>query len=152
MTEPAAVVLTGGCQCGAVRYEARPPEAKGYFCHCRMCQRAVGHVHAAFLNLPQAAVTWTKGRPKLYASSKFARRGFCGDCGTPLSFAYEDSENMDLTVGSLDDPSALGFKLHFGVESRVEAFRHVEGYPEYRSDEHQPLTDRWLKHYGKPPD
>ena len=123
-------MLTGGCQCGRVRYEATPPERKGYFCHCRMCQRAVGHVFAAFLNLPKTNVRWTQGEPATYASSAFAKRGFCAHCGTPLTFAYDDSGNMDLTIGSLDDPSTLTFKHHFGVESRVEAFRHTEGYPE----------------------
>jgi hypothetical protein len=117
-----------------------------------MCQRAVGHVNAAFLNVPKATVRWVAAEPDYYASSKFARRGFCRECGTPLTFDYPDSDNMDLTVGSLDDPNVLGFKHHFGVESRVEAFRHVEGFPEYRTDAYQPLVDRWKAHYGKLPD
>lgn len=145
-------IMTGGCQCGRVRFEAEPTELLGYFCHCRMCQRAVGHVYAAFVNLPRTKVRWTRAEPDRYDSSSFAKRGFCRACGTPLTFEYDDGESMDLTLGAFDDPAAFGFKHHFGVESRVEAFRHTEGFPEYRASDYQPLTQRWLDHYGKLPD
>jgi hypothetical protein len=51
--------LTGGCLCGALRYEARPDAREGYYCHCRMCQLAFGNTRAAFLNLRKDQVTWT---------------------------------------------------------------------------------------------
>src|SRR3546814_12492707 len=72
---------TGGCQCGQVRFEAKPPELSAYFCHCRMCQRAVGNIFASFVNLPKADVRWTTREPDYYASTMFARRGFCSACG-----------------------------------------------------------------------
>jgi hypothetical protein len=144
--------MTGGCQCGQVRFEAEPPELDAYFCHCRMCQRAMGNIFASFVSLPKANVRWVTREPDYYASTSFARRGFCRECGTPLSFDYPDSGQMDLTLGAFDDTSPFSFKYHFGVESRVEAFRHVEGFPEHRASDYQPLTQRWLDHYGKFPD
>lgn len=143
---------TGGCQCGQVRFEAKPPELSAYFCHCRMCQRAVGNIFASFVNLPKADVRWTTREPDYYASTMFARRGFCSACGTPLTFDYPDSDVIDLTLGAFDDPSLFTFKHHFGVESRVEAFRHTEGFPEYRTTDYQPIRQRWLDHYGKLPE
>src|SRR5690349_757578 len=111
--------LAGGCLCGAVRYTVTTDSDEGYYCHCRMCQLAFGNTRAAFVNVLQRNVAW-QGEPSFHASSKLARRGFCGRCGTPLSFAYLDSERMDLSVGSLDDPAALRPVSHFAVESRVE--------------------------------
>lgn len=134
--------VTGGCQCGAVRYAAATIEADAYWCHCRMCQRAVGNVAAALVNALKADVTW-HGKPAYYASSPIARRGFCGACGTPLTFEYHDSDKMDLTVGSLDDPAAARLTSHFGVETRVPGWITVDGLPEQRCDKYAPLAARW---------
>src|SRR3546814_13409835 len=70
----------------------------------------------AFVNLPKADVRWTTREPDYYASTMFARRGFCSACGTPLTFDYPDSDVIDLTLGAFDDPSLFTFKHHFGVE------------------------------------
>jgi hypothetical protein len=140
--------LTGGCLCGAVRYEARPDEREGYYCHCRMCQLAFGNTRAAFLNLRKDQVRWTTAPPTFYASSTFARRGFCATCGTPLSFEYLDSERIDLSVGSLDDPAAVKPVSHFAVESRIAVWHADDGLPGQRLDEHSKLTERWRRAYG----
>jgi hypothetical protein len=147
MTETSHI-LTGGCLCGAVRYEARPGDLDAYYCHCRMCQLAFGNTRAAFLNLRKDGITWSGMAPKQYASSAFALRGFCGTCGTPLSFEYTDSERMDISVGSLDEPGAVRPVSHFAVESRVAAWHAEDGLPGNRLDEHLKLTERWRKAYG----
>ena len=140
--------LHGGCLCGAVRYEARPDHREGYYCHCRMCQLAFGNTRAAFINLRQDEVRWTASPPTYYASSKIARRGFCAHCGTPLSFEYLDSERMDLSVGSLDDPAALTPTTHFAVESRIASWHADDGLPGERIDENAKLINRWKQAYG----
>lgn len=140
--------LHGGCLCGAVRYEARPTHRDGYYCHCRMCQLAFGNTRAAFINLRKDEVRWTTLEPTYYASSKFARRGFCERCGTPLSFEYLASEHMDLSVGSLDEPAAVTPVSHFAVEARIASWHGDDGLPGERLDEHQRLTQRWKAAYG----
>lgn len=139
----------GGCLCGAVRYEARPDAPEGYYCHCRMCQLAFGNTRAAFLNLRKDQLRWTSAAPTYYASSKFARRGFCNHCGTPLSFEYLDSQRMDLSIGSLDDPAAIKPTTHFGVESRIVAWHGEDGLPAERLDEHAKIMERWKASYGE---
>jgi len=139
--------LTGGCLCGGVRYEATPDHRDGYYCHCRMCQLAVGNTRAAFLNLRKAEVRWLSA-PAHYASSKIARRGFCSLCGTPLSFEYLDSERLDLTVGSLDDPSAVTPTTHFAIESRIESWHAEDGLPGERLDANERINSRWRTAYG----
>lgn len=141
-------VLGGGCLCGAIRYEARPGKREGYYCHCRMCQLAVGNTRAAFLNLRKDQVRWL-AEPAWYASSKIARRGFCSRCGTPLAFEYLDSERMDLTIGSLDDPSAIRPASHFAIDTRIAAWHADDGLPGERFDEYPKLAERWKKAYGE---
>jgi hypothetical protein len=147
----AARTMTGGCQCGRIRYTAQVASDEAYLCHCRMCQRATGGVSIAFVNLPKAAVAWEK-EPDWYHSSPFARRPFCSVCGTPLGFEYPDSEKCDLTVGSFDDPSRFRPEHHFGAESLHEAWIDTGELPRYRADQHKTLVDRWMKTVGKLPD
>ena len=142
--------MLGGCQCGRVRFSARVESDDAYLCHCRMCQRATGNIAAALKTLAKADVRWER-EPDYFASSPFARRGFCSACGTPLSFDYHDSPKMDLTVGAFDDPSRLAPTHHFGTESRLERWADTRGLPETRSDEYAPLVKRWDKAGAEPP-
>ena len=59
---------------------------------------------------------------------------------------------MDLTVAAFDDPSRFKPKHHFGAESMHRAWLNTEGLPEYRTDEHQKLVDKWVAATGKLPD
>ncbi|MFO1220093.1 MAG: GFA family protein [Burkholderiaceae bacterium] len=147
---PALPTLTGGCLCGAVRYEATPSHREGYYCHCRMCQLAVGNTRAAWINLRKDEVRWL-AEPAHFASSKIARRSFCGRCGTPLAFAFHDSEYMDLSVGSLDDPSALKPVAHYSVETRIAGWHAADGLPEHRLDTNERIAQRWRDAYGDAP-
>jgi hypothetical protein len=141
--------VAGGCQCGAVRYVARAEADKAYWCHCRMCQRAVGNVAAAFVNVAKTDLTVT-GAPAHYMSSPFGRRGFCAACGTPLTFDYPDSARIDLTLGALDAPEAFAPTSHFGVESRHAAWIPADDLPETRADAYPPLVARWASGKGDP--
>lgn len=92
--------VTGGCQCGAVRYRA---EALGRpsICHCRMCQKAFGSFYGPLVTAQ--GLIWTRGEPKRFASSDKVKRGFCAACGTPLT--YEPGlDEVEVSIGSLDDP------------------------------------------------
>ena len=126
--------MTGGCQCGRIRYTAWLDGHDAYLCHCRMCQRATGGVSIAFKNLAKTDVSWERD-PEWHASSPIAKRPFCRECGTPLGFAFNTSERMDLTVGSFDDPSHFVPTGHSGTESLHEAWLHTESLPRHRSDE-----------------
>ena len=142
--------MTGGCACGKVRYTAQVHDDDAYLCHCRMCQRATGGVSIAFKNVKKADVAWER-EPDWYRSSPIARRPYCAACGTPLGFAFPDSENMDLTVGSFDEPGRFQPRHHFGAESMHRQWLSTEGLPEYRVDEYKPVVDRWINAVGKLP-
>jgi hypothetical protein len=142
--------MGGGCACGRVRYTADVADDEAYLCHCRMCQRATGGVSVAFKNLKKAAVTWL-AEPDWYKSSPIARRPYCSQCGTPLGFEYPDSANMDLTVGSFDDPSRFKPTMHFGIERAHRAWLNTEGLPEHKVADNQKTVERWVKAVGKMP-
>ncbi|HZP21778.1 MAG TPA: GFA family protein [Bauldia sp.] len=94
-----ATRLTGGCQCGAVRFRAERL-GRASICHCRMCQKAFG---AFFGPLVTAyGVVWTRGAPSHFQSSNVVRRGFCERCGTPLTYEYDGG--TELAIGAFDDP------------------------------------------------
>ena len=78
--------VTGGCQCGRVRYAVTIDNDDAYLCHCRMCQRATGGVSIAFKGVRRADVAWER-EPDWYQSSPIAGRPFCRECGTPFGFA-----------------------------------------------------------------
>ena len=81
--------VTGGCQCGRIRYRVTGGLGRASLCHCRMCQRAAGNVFAPLVTA--RGVTW-EATPARFASSDIAERGFCRDCGTPLFYAPIGSE------------------------------------------------------------
>lgn len=112
-------LLTGGCQCGAVRYALHAPPEGAHVCHCRMCQKAVGGPFAALAPVRLADFAWTRGQPAAFASSTVAIRHFCAACGTPLTFRYRHKRWIDVTIGSLDRPAACPPELQYGIESRV---------------------------------
>ena len=135
--------MTGGCQCGRVRYAAHVADNEAYLCHCRMCQRATGGVSIAFKNLQKADIAWER-EPDWYASSPIAKRPYCRECGTPLGFAFNESPRMDLTVGSFDDPSCFVPTEHSGAESMYESWLDTHELPRHRSDEPGSSTvTRW---------
>lgn len=134
--------MTGGCQCGRVRYRVDVDSDDAYLCHCRMCQRATGGFAAAFKQVSLAGLTW-ESEPDWYASSPIAHRPFCSACGTPLGFAFLDSDHMDLTVGSFDDPSTFAPKLHSGAESMNEAWLEIADLPRQRSEDTESVAGRW---------
>lgn len=143
--------LADGCQCGRIRYSVEIADNDAYLCHCRMCQRATGGVSIAFKQVEKANVKWST-EPEYYYSSPIARRPFCAKCGTPLGFEYPDSANMDLTVGSFDDPSRFVPKHHFGVESLHEAWIDTRELPRQRVEDYEPIRTRWMDAVGKLPD
>jgi hypothetical protein len=136
--------LSGGCQCGRVRYVAELENFDAYLCHCRMCQRATGGVAATFVNLRKDRRHWEHD-PDWYSSSAIGQRAYCRECGTPLGFEYPDAENCDLTVGSFDDPSHFVPTSHFGVEAMHAVWLDTRGLPETRCDQYESLVQRWAK-------
>jgi len=102
-----AKAITGGCQCGAVRYRVEGALTNAHICHCRMCQKAAGNYFMPLAKAMNDSFSVTRGEIAWYRSSDPVRRGFCRDCGTPLIFEIVGSTGPNVTLGSLDDPAAI---------------------------------------------
>lgn len=101
-------MLTGGCLCGATRYEATGTPYHQTNCHCGMCRRAAGATYVTWFSVPRAEFRFTAATPAAYRSSAHATRRFCATCGTPLSFESDKHpDEIDVTTCSLDTPEVL---------------------------------------------
>jgi hypothetical protein len=124
--------MTGGCQCGAVRYSVIGTVTLAGVCHCRMCQKASGNFGMAVFSAP--GLEFTRGNPAAFESSPGVLRGFCRDCGTPLFLRYPD-EPYDMTIGSLDRPDDVPpLRSQVGIESECRWFRDLAGVPRHPTD------------------
>ena len=121
--------LTGGCQCGAVRYRLEAEPTGSNICHCRMCQKPSGGLFMVFTGVRAGALVWTRGSLKVFASSAMAERGFCADCGTPLTYRILNRSRISVTVGSLDKPSAVAPATQYGVESKLPWLHAIGALP-----------------------
>ncbi len=97
--------ITGGCLCGAIRYRAVGTPMHQALCHCGNCRRAAGAQSVAWVTFKTDQVEFVQGERSQYKSETQATWSFCGTCGTTLSYENDRRPgDIDLTVGSLDDP------------------------------------------------
>jgi hypothetical protein len=151
---------SGGCQCGAVRFSVERL-GRPSICHCRMCQKAFGSIGG--LLVTANGLTWTRGNPRHFASSNKVRRGFCADCGTPLTYEYEGG--TELAIAAFDRAAEIAPVIQLAVESRLPWGESLPGLPtrsaaeaakvagfyasivSYQHPDHD--TDHWLPGAGK---
>ena len=119
MTHAPKPVLTGGCQCGAIRFAVSKPPTRISICHCRMCQKATGAPFASFADIEHEHFAWTRGKPSAFKSSTIAERDFCAACGTPLTFRRIGGPRIELLTGTFDRPDRVIPTRQFGTESRL---------------------------------
>lgn len=123
--------LTGGCLCGAVRYEARGTPYQRTVCHCSICRRSAGAPMVAWFSAKLTDFSFTAGQPAIYRSSAKARRGFCPACGTQLTFKLDALDEIDVTVASLDHPEAVPPEDHTFVASQLGWVHLDDGLPRH---------------------
>jgi hypothetical protein len=127
MNVSGAVEFTGGCLCGAIRlrgtYDATH-DLKA--CHCSQCRRWSGHVWAALL--PKSLAI--EGEPRWYRASTFARRGFCGTCGSSLFWQRDGSDVIELAPGAIDSPTGLQLLGHIHTADKGDYYRIADDLPQ----------------------
>ncbi|WP_298195108.1 GFA family protein [Novosphingobium sp.] len=113
--------LSGGCQCGAVRYAVKGEAQHSSLCHCADCRKSAGAPMVGWAAYADADFEVTQGEPVVFNSSGSAMRAFCGTCGTGLF--YRNAEFLpglvDIQTATLDDPEALPPQLHVQVAERI---------------------------------
>jgi hypothetical protein len=126
---------SGGCQCGAIRFRASK-FGRSSICHCRMCQKANGGFFGSFVTAHD--LEWTRGAPKYFQSSNLVRRGFCADCGTPLTF--ERGGGIAVSVGAFDDPALLAPSIQLNLNDKLQFVDAIGALP-VRPDGAEPQAE-----------
>ena len=125
-------VLEGGCLCGAVRYRVSGAATNLCYCHCRSCRGASGAHCVAWGTFDAARFELLRGELALHRSSERVLRGFCGACGTALSYRNEARPGeLDLTLASLDDAAGLAPACHIWVSHRLPWVVLADGLPQF---------------------
>jgi len=110
----------GGCLCGDIRFAVDGPAKWTGYCHCRSCRQHTGAPVSAFAGFEAAQVRFVKGTLARFESSKGVQRGFCGRCGSTLSYEGERwSTEIHLHIGAFDDPEPFAPKGHAFADERL---------------------------------
>jgi hypothetical protein len=135
--------VTGGCLCGAVRYEADKSAFRTGCCHCRMCQKATGAPFISFVHIPNNAFRYTAGEPKLFNASEISDSAFCGDCGTTIMIRYypEYYDSYVVLSATLDEPNKYPPERHSGVESQMHWLKLDDDLP--RTEHVEDFIEKW---------
>jgi hypothetical protein len=113
---------TGGCFCGAVRYEVSLPLTAVTYCHCSKCRRWHGHA-GAYTAVDREGFKLTESRGlKWHQVSPTVRRGFCVECGSSLLFDESPDAKIGICAGSLDAPTGIREKAHIYVASKGDYY------------------------------
>jgi hypothetical protein len=124
--------ITGGCMCGAVKYEAKGPSVLVELCHCRSCRRTVGAPLMAWAAFRQGEFAIAAGNASAYESSPGLERTFCGRCGTSLTLADDRfPDEIYVSVGSFDDAEEMPPEFHIWRSHRLSWLETSDGLPRY---------------------
>ena len=126
--------ITGGCQCGAIRFRVDGELGDASICHCRMCQKATGGFFGPYVGAPREALVWTRGQLRRFQSSNKVARGFCADCGTPLTYEYGDGD-VGLAIGALDRPADAAPSVQLASPAELPYFAGLAALPVHAADE-----------------
>lgn len=124
-------MITGGCLCGATRYEISADARYTSFCHCEDCRKASGAPLVAWTFFPAGSLAWSKGTPKMI---RFAgrERTFCPECGSPLSFFDPDIPGeFEVTTCSLEHPESFPPKDHNWVIDQLPWMKTADHLPRH---------------------
>ena len=122
--------LTGGCNCGAVRFVATGPFRPPIACHCRSCRRQSGHFIAATQTDADAVIVTGAEHLTIYRATPHARRCFCRLCGAHLFWQRESGKRRSIYMGCLDEPTGLGLERHIFVAEKGDYYLIDDGLPQ----------------------
>jgi hypothetical protein len=131
-------MLSGGCHCGAIRYQVAGEPKHVALCHCVDCRRSAGAPMVGWAAFAEDQLTVLSGDPVTYNSSGTALRGLCGACGTGLFHRNADylPGIVDIQSATFDDPAALPPGIHIQTAERLpwmEAAHELPAFERYPS-------------------
>ena len=141
--------ITGGCLCGAVRFQITAKPLMAAYCHCTMCQKSTGGPFLVFATLAFEGFSFTRGKPAAYESTPGNLRLFCGTCGSDLAVRVaEDPKLIAVSLGCLDDPNLIKPELHGYTSTQVSWCEIDDGLPRFAEDLGPESTKLWREMEG----
>ena len=125
------VLTTGGCLCGAVRYETTATPVGACHCHCEQCRRHTGAVFASAVGFSAEEISWTNEQPSMYRSSENCGRLFCSRCGSALAQQWLDIGMLWPLIGTLDHPELVFPEFHMFTEEQIPWLKLDDGLPRH---------------------
>ncbi len=132
------MVLRGGCQCGAVRYEVSAEPLKVYVCHCRECRRQSASAFGISVIVPVAAFALTQGQVKTWSrptdSGGVLECMFCIECGTRIRHFNPRQDSVSIKGGSLDDPVDITSSCHIWTTRKLPGVMIPDGATQFAEE------------------
>jgi hypothetical protein len=123
---------TGGCLCGAVRYQVSGAARDMCYCHCVSCRRAAGAPMVPWGTFARVGFRITHGSLALYRSSAHVTRGFCAACGTSLTYQSDaHAQDIDVTLATLDEAAQFAPQTHVWVSDKLPWVAIGDACPQY---------------------
>ena len=120
-------MVNGSCLCGAISFAVTGPVLSTSFCHCAQCRKQSGHCFSAG-NAARADVAIT-GEVSWYQSSDYAKRGFCGTCGSSLFWSMDSADQIAFSLGALDGKTDLRVERHIFVKDKGDYYELSDDLP-----------------------
>jgi hypothetical protein len=130
----ASVRHTGRCLCGAVRFSAEHVETDHHACHCDMCRRWSGG-SAFFATEVRGLVLEGTENLGTYASSDWAERGFCRNCGSTLYYYLKPTQAYMMSVGAFDDASMFRLVREIFIDRKPDGYAFAGEHPRWTEAE-----------------
>ena len=123
--------MEGGCLCGKIRYRVSG-DCGVTHCHCIHCRKLGGAAFVTWVEAKRSNFDWLQDRPTEFSPRPGITRSFCAQCGSPLTYQNRESEDsIDVTAGSLDDPSGLEPDDHVWCDRKLPWVQIEDGLPRF---------------------
>lgn len=124
--------IAGQCFCGSIRFKVEGPEKFACYCYCESCQRAAGAPVVAWATYAKKSFEVICGAMHWHQSSPGVTRGICNNCGSSITYENENRPGeIDLTVNTLDDPTAPVLRAHIWTEDKQPSMQIGDDLPVY---------------------
>lgn len=130
-------MVSGGCLCGAIRFDVARFVGPFELCHCSRCRKAFGSAFAALIGVKAEDVSWISGRDEIQRYEAPVRKhppgfrtAFCGQCGSPMPVFEADDDWFEIAAGILDDDPGLRPDRHIFVECGSAWYEILDDLPQ----------------------
>lgn len=144
MTNEKIKITSGGCFCGAVRYEIKGKLRGVVNCHCSQCIKLNGNFgpHSKAL---KSQMTLTKNDSlDWFEISDKVRRGFCRKCGSGLFWDNIEQDSLGIIAGSIDMPTGLTTIGHIFVEGKYDFYEITDKHQQFKGSSEGELEGDYL--------